>query len=85
MDLGVDVLWKFAKWGDFKGSYTILPSVEDAEAFILEQDSGVNMRLDYINKWSVRFGVWTKYNNQPAGKRDNTDIRYYVRLVSTWK
>lgn len=56
-DLGVDVLWKFAKWGEYKGSYTVLPSFESSDAFILEQDSGINLKLDYINNWSVRFGL----------------------------
>ncbi len=84
-DFGVDLLWKFAKWGEYKGSYTFLPSFQDSEAYILEQDSGINLKLDYLNNWSVRFGLWTKYNNQPSGKRENTDIRYYVRVISSWK
>lgn len=84
-DIGVDILWKFAKWGEYKGGYTFLPSFQNSEAFILEQDSGINLKLDYINNWSVRFGVWAKYNNSPPGKREKTDIRYYVRVISTWK
>jgi hypothetical protein len=85
MDLGLDLLWKFSKWGEYKGSYTILPSFEHSDAFILEQDSGINLKLDYINNWSVRFGLWAKYNNLPPNNREKTDIRYYVRVISTWK
>ncbi len=85
IDLGLDVQWKFAKWGEFKGSYTMLPTFEDSDAYILEQDSGINLKLDYLNNWSVRFGVWTKYNNQPTGNNENTDVRYYVRVTSSWK
>lgn len=84
MDLGLDVTWTFVKWARFKGTYTFLPSVDDPNDFIFEQDSGFNLPLDQGNFWKLRFGIASQYNNQPDGNREKLDMRYYARLIATW-
>jgi hypothetical protein len=84
MDLGFDIDWRFAKWARFNGSYTILPSVSNVEDYILRQDTGVNVPLDFSNLWELRLGITSKYNNQPEMGRERLDHKYYARLVASW-
>lgn len=84
LDFGVDVNWRFVPWMRFKGSYTFLPSKWRLDEYILEQDSGFNLPLDVSEMWNLRFGVSSKYNNQPEPGRENLDLRYYARLMATW-
>ena len=85
MDFGLDVLWKFSAWARFKGSYTFLPSVDDRQDFIVEQDSGFNLPLGMSDRWKLRFGFNSQYNNEPEPGRENTDWRYYARLIASWE
>lgn len=85
MDLGFDVTWRFLNWMNFKGNYTFLPALEDPEDFVFEQDSGFNILLDARERWKLRLGVSSQYNNQPQGNRENLDLSYYVRLIASWK
>ncbi|MGC9450797.1 MAG: DUF481 domain-containing protein [Oceanipulchritudo sp.] len=84
LDFGLDIRWRFTEWARFKGSYTFLPSADDFEDFILEQDSGFNVPLDTSDRWKLRFGISSKYNNNPDVGRERMDLRYYARLIATW-
>ena len=85
MDFGVDLQWKFAPWIHFKGSYEFVPSLEQADDFLVTQDSGINIPLSNERNWQVRLGIISKYNNQQDGNREPLDHRYYARLTATWK
>lgn len=85
MDFGFDVNWHFIEWARFIGSYTFLPSVDDFNDFIIEQDSGFNLPLDDEKIWKLRFGVTSHYNNQPDRGREKLDLRYYARFIATWQ
>ncbi len=85
MDFGVDVRWQFNPYLSFKGSYSFIPSFTDSEAFIITQNSGVDIPFDRKSQWKIRLGLTTKYNNKPSKKRDNMDHKYYIRLIATWK
>jgi hypothetical protein len=84
MDFGLNINWQFIEWARFKGSYTYLPSVADFGDYILRQDTGFNLPLDYSNLWQLRLGVVSKYNNQPDVGREKLDHRYYARLIASW-
>jgi putative salt-induced outer membrane protein YdiY len=85
MDFGLDVLWKFSPWARFKGNYTFLPSIDRQEDFIIEQDSGLNLPLGMSDRWKLRFGINSQYNNEPEPGRKNLDWRYYARLIASWE
>ena len=84
MDFGLDINWRFVEWANFKGSYTFVPSIEDREAFIIEQDTGINLPLDKELLWSFQMGVVSKYDNKPNPGREKLDLRYYARFIKTW-
>ena len=84
MDLGVDINWKINPWIRFKGSYTFLPSVEELEDYVVEQDSGIDMPLDMSKRWKLRLGMSAKYNNAPDQGRERLDTRYYARVIALW-
>lgn len=84
MDFGLDVNWQFIQWARFKGTYSFLPSIRDFEDFIFEQDSGVNLPLNQSERWKLRFGISSQYNNQPDFGREKMDTRYYARLIASW-
>ena len=84
MDFGVDINWKFAEWGRFKGTYSYIPSVDNFSDFIIEQDTGLNFPLSTSEFWKLRFGLATKYNNRPDQGRDKMDLQYYARLIASW-
>ena len=85
MDFGLDVVWKFSPWARFKGNYTFLPSLGKNRSFIFEQDSGFNLPLGMSDRWKLRFGINSQYNNEPEPGRQNTDWRYYARLIASWE
>lgn len=85
MDFGLDLNWRIVEWARLKASYTYLPSVADFSDYILRQDTGFNVPLDYSNLWELRVGVVSKYNNQPDAGRERLDHRYYARLIASWK
>ena len=85
MDFGVDVQWQFSPALSFKGSYGFIPSFTDSEAFIVTQNSALEIPFDKKSQWKLRLGLNTKYNNQPSKNRENMDHKYYVRLIATWK
>ncbi|MEX0325753.1 MAG: YdiY family protein [Puniceicoccaceae bacterium] len=85
MDFGLDLNWRFVEWARLKASYTYLPSVADFGDYIIRQDTGFNVPLDYSNLWELRLGVVSKYNNQPDEGRERLDHRYYARLIASWE
>jgi hypothetical protein len=84
MDFGLSVDWQFTEWARLKGSYTYLPSVSDFNNYILKHDTGFNLPLDYSDLWVLRFGLISKYNNQPDAGRERLDHKYYARLIASW-
>lgn len=84
MDFGADVNWQISDWIRFKGSYTLLPALNDEGDFIFEQDSGVDLPLSRSDRWKMRFGISSQYNNQPGGNRQRSDYRYYARVIASW-
>lgn len=84
MDFGADVNWQISDWIRFKGTYTLLPTLDDEGDFIFEQDSGVNLPLSRSDRWKMRFGISSQYNNQPDGNRRRSDYRYYARVIASW-
>ncbi len=85
LDLGLDVNWRFVRWSRFRGSYTFLPALDDFADFLFEQDSSFNLPLDASDRWELRLGVASQYNNQPDFGRVRLDHRYYLRLIGRWQ
>lgn len=85
LNLGLDHYWKFADWGKMTNEITYTPSVEDADEFLVEHDSGVNIPLGTSDNWSLRLGVSNTYNNDPLAGLKELDTTYYARLVVDWE
>lgn len=85
MDFGMDVQWQFAPILTFKGTYAFIPSFNDADEYIMTQNSGLDIPISKNSNWKIRLGLTTKYNNKPLKNKERLDNKYYVRLIATWK
>ena len=83
--LGVDHYWKFAEWGEMTNELDYTPSFEDADNFLVDHDSGVNIPLGFSDNFALRLGVSNTYNNTTLPGIEELDTTYYLRLVVDWE
>ena len=85
LDLGLDLGWQFADWGELSTSLAYLPSFDDFGDFLLIHESGVNIPLDTADNWILRIGLSHKYNSEPGPGLEELDTTYFTRLILSWK
>ncbi len=84
LDFGVRFVWQFAEWGRWTTLASFVPSIDNFNDFLLEQDSGLDIPLGRSDFWTLRAGLNHKYNNRPDAGRRSLDTLYYLRLILNW-
>lgn len=84
LDFGLRFRWRFADWGRLNSVVSYVPSVENFNEYLLEQDTGIEIPLATSDFWRMRIGLNNKYNNRPDPGRKSLDTAYYVRLILSW-
>lgn len=84
LDFGLRFVWQFAEWGRLTTLASFVPSIDDFNDFLLEQDSGLDIPLGKSDFWTLRVGLNNKYNNRPDADRRSLDTVYYLRLILNW-
>lgn len=84
LDFGLRFVWQFADWGRWTTLASYVPSIDNFNDYLLEQDSGLDIPLGKSDFWTLRAGLNHKYNNRPDAGRRSLDTVYYLRLILNW-
>lgn len=81
LDFGLEYSRKIKDFLSLEGDLTYIPNVDDFADFLLSNDIALVVPLDKKENWNIRSGINGTYNSTPAEKKDELDLKYYLRLV----
>ncbi len=84
LDFGLEHFFGVDQRFAMRNSFTLVPSIADTSSFLATQDSHLDVPLNDVKSWKVRFGLRNDYNSQPTGGRKSLDSRYYSSFVAEW-
>lgn len=77
----VEFRWPLLSRAQFEQKTTVTPSLEDFQVFRMQSNSGIVVRLDEDERWSLKFGFQHDYNSRPNLNNKASDYTTSVRLA----
>lgn len=84
LDLGLNHFFGIERRFELHNELSIVPSAEDLSNYLISQESYLDMPINSLRNWKLRFGLENDYNSQPTGERKALDSRYYTSFVADW-
>jgi putative salt-induced outer membrane protein YdiY len=81
MDFGFEYSHNIKDLLSLESDITVIPSIEDLSHYLLSKDTALVIPLDKESNWNLRTGLDGTYNSTPAEKKEELDLKYYVRII----
>lgn len=78
--LGLDLTHDLSDTTKFKAGTEVFPSLEDAGDFRANSYAGLSVMLDEDSNLSLNLGVEHRYDTDPGGEANRSDLDYFVTL-----
>ena len=81
MDFGFEYSHNIKDLLSLESDITVIPSIKDLSHYLLSKDTALVIPLDKESDWNLRTGLDGTYNSTPAEKKEELDLKYYVRII----
>lgn len=85
IDLGLEYSHNIKDALALESDFTFVPSLNDFDDYLISKDTAVVFPLSKEIDWNVRSGLAGTYNSTPAELKEELDLKYYIRLVYSFK
>ena len=84
-DLGFEYSHEIKDYLSLESDFSYIPSLSNFEEFLVSSDTAIIFPLTKEINWNLRSGLAGTYNSTPVERKEELDLKYYIRLVYLFK